>query len=386
VRREAGPHVALVAHAIHDQGGMERAFYELIRRAHDRYRFTVIAGELAPELRALVEWRRVPVPRRPAVLAQLAFAVVAGRTLTHTRAELVHTLGAVVPNHVDLSTVQFCHAGYVSTTGRLAPPDVPVVRRLNTSAARVAALVAERRCYRPEHTRLAAAVSEGVAAELARHYPRLPVVITPNGVDVTRFRPRADTREKVRREHAANGDVVALFVGGDWDRKGLGVAIQGLALARGANAARLKLWVVGAGDDRRFRSLAASLGVADGVSFLGKRADTEAFFQAADLFVSPTQYETFSIAAYEAAASELPVVSTPVSGVAELVGDGEAGILVERSAQAVGTALARLAGDEDLRRHMGEAARRKAAAYGWDRSVNSVTEAYDGLLRSGGRQ
>jgi glycosyltransferase involved in cell wall biosynthesis len=361
------PTVAFVAHEVHDHGGMERAAAELLRRGHERCQFVVVSSALAPELRPVVEWRRVRIPARPAALRFATFWALAGRALRGLRADVVHVLGAIVPGRADLATVQFCHAGFRAATGSLAPAGSPPVRRLNTALAHRIALAAERRCYRPGRVRMLAAVSAGVARELERHYPSLPVVVTPNGVDCERFRPPPSRPSRDR--------ITAVFVGGDWDRKGLGIAIEALAAAPG-----VALDVVGAGDVTRFRAIASRYGVAERVRFLGPRQDVERVLQASDVIVLPTLYETFSLAAHEAAASGLPVVATPVHGVAELVGDGEAGLIVERTRASVGAALAQLAADPALRSRLGAEARRRALELDWDRSVASILDAYDSLL------
>lgn len=368
--------VALVAHDIHDRGGMERAFRELVVRAPPHVRFVVVASTLSPELEAHAEWRRVPAPRRPMPLKMIVFAVLGGVRLRRVRADLVHTLGAIVPNRADVTTVQYCHAGHVELTGRLSPEGMPVLRRANTALKRILALAGERWCYRPARLRVLAAVSRGVAREVERHYPGVRVAITPNGVDVERFHPDAEARAALRRElDLADETFVALFVGGDWERKGLDVAIEGMAAAGVAGA---ELWVVGRGDSRRFDQLAGARGVR--VRFFGARDDAERFLQAADVFVLPTLYETFSLVAYEAAASEVPVVATRVSGIDELLDGDGAGVVVERDAAEVGAALARLAADSGLRRALGAAGRRRASAFTWERSVDSVFDLY-GTLR-----
>jgi hypothetical protein len=72
------PSVAIVAHEIHDAGGMERVFAELVRRIHPEWRVVLIASEVAVDLRPLVDWRRVRVPRRPFPLRFLMFFVLVG--------------------------------------------------------------------------------------------------------------------------------------------------------------------------------------------------------------------------------------------------------------------------------------------------------------------
>ena len=367
--------IALVAHDVHDLGGMERAFAELVRGAAPEWRFVVVSRELDESLRPLVEWRRVRTPARPFPLKFLSFALLAGFALRRVRADVVHVLGALVPNRADLATIQFCHAGFVAATGRLAPVEAPPLRRLNSAAARALALAFERWCYRPARLRRFGAVSRGVAGELARHYPSVPASSTPNGVDLDRYRPGAPAeRQRLRAEHGvAPGELVLLFVGGDWNRKGLGIVLEAAA----ALEAPVRLWVVGAGDEQLFGRRAQELGVP--VDFFGRRADTERFYQAADVFVLPTLYETFSLVAHEAAACGLPVVATRVSGIDELVGEDEAGLLVERSAESVAAALTRLAADAGARGRLGAEAARRAERYSWSRSVAATTEVYEEL-------
>lgn len=370
------PRLALVAHGIHDGGGMERAFAELVRRAHRDFHIVVVARDLAPELRPLVDWERVRLPARPVPLLLVWFFVAAGIRVRRSRADIVHTMGAIVPNRCDIATVQFCHAGYREATGALAPPDAPRLRRLNTMVARRLALAGEHWCYRSGRARVLAPVSEGVGRELRSHYPGPRIAVTPNGVDADRFRPDVAARRGLRAEEAVGDEeIIALFVGGDWDRKGLAVAIESLALTK----ARPRLWVVGRGDDRRFAALARKHGVADRVRFFGPRHDTERYYQAADVFVFPTLYEAFPLVVLEAAASGLAIVATPVNGVEELIGD-DAGFLVRRDADAVASALSELAADGDTRRRMGEAARRRCAEYTWDDVVGRVLALYGELV------
>lgn len=376
--QEHRPRIALVAHDIHNGGGMEQAFAELIRRAHTRFDFVVFAATLAPELRPLVTWQHVRIPARPMPLKMLAFFVRGSLPLARARVDLVHTLGALIPNRANLISVHYCHAGARAKTGRLAPKDATHIRRLNTTIAKGLAIVAERYCYRPARAQILAAVSPGVVSELKWHYPGVPVALTPNGVDNDRFRPDPAVRAQVRGAEGVRDEVICLFVGGDWDRKGLAVAIA--ALARADEETRLLLWVVGPGDRRRFEQLAVDLGVGERVRFLGPRPDTEIFYQAADTFVLPTEYETFSLVAYEAAASGLPVVATQVSGIEDVVVDGESGFLVERTPDAVADALVSLAMDSELRVRMGQEGRRSVSAYTWERSVESIVRVYEQLL------
>jgi glycosyltransferase involved in cell wall biosynthesis len=330
----------------------------------------------------VVSWRLVRVPARPFPLKFFVFWIRAGVALRQLDVDLIHAVGAIVPNRIDLATISFCHAGYVARERGLVPPGVKPTRRINRAIGRVLALLAERWVYRPGRLRAFGAVSEGVGEELARHYPAVPCTVTPNGVDLAQFHPDPDTRVKFRKlQETADDTMVALFVGGDWDHKGLSIAIGGVAEARAAGV-DVVLWVVGRGDVDRFAALSAALGARPHVRFYGHRRDTWRFYQSADLFVLPSSYETFSLVCFEAAACALPLVIPPISGAREIVGTDEAGCLVERSASSVAAALTRLAAKPGLRSALGEEARRRAQAYGWDRSAQSVASLYEQLLTS----
>ncbi len=373
--------MALVAHAIHDHGGMERVCAELIRRAAGRVEFVVISRDLAPDLRPLVEWRRIPVPSRPVPLKFTTFFALAALEVARAKADLVHTVGALVPNRTDLAAVHFCHAGWYRATGTLAPRDAPLPRRVNTGIQRTLAIAAERWCYRPGRVQTLAAVSKMVATELERHYPGVRVVVTPNGVNAERFRPDPHTRRKLRScLGAGEHDIVALFVGGDWDRKGLRTAIEGLAAARATGADTACLWVVGPGDSRRFADIAATAGVGHATSFFGHQPDPAPFYQAADLLLVPSSYEAFSLALVEGAAAGLPLVTADVGVAREVVGHGKGGVIVRPTPTDVGQAIAHLALHPDERTRMSAAVHRRASAFSWDASIEIILAEYERLL------
>ena len=320
--------MALVAHDVHDSGGMERACAELIRHGSNDVDFCVISSELAPQLRPLVhQWIRIDTPTRPFPLKFAVFWIRAGIALRRVDVDLIHSVGAIVPNRVDLASIHFCHTGFVAKSHRFVPQDTPLHRRVNTAFSRSLALLAERWSYRPGRLRSFGAVSQGVADELGHQFASVPCAVTPNGADLSLFRPNGEVRMAIRSaEGAAPTTTVALFVGGDWGRKGLKIAIAALAGVR-ATGEDVELWVVGKGDRVRFERFSAEQGVAPHVHFHGIRKDTDRFYQAADLFVLPSAYETFSLVCFEAAACGLPLVIPPISGAREIVGANEGGCL-----------------------------------------------------------
>jgi glycosyltransferase involved in cell wall biosynthesis len=146
------------------------------------------------------------------------------------------------------------------------------------------------------------------------------------------------------------------------------------------------LWVAGSGDAQRYQAIADDLGVGDRVRFFGYVAAPERLYQAADIFVLPSAYETFCMVAYEAASSALPVVATAVNGVEDLLRGDQAGRLVDATAESVGNALTELAGDSDRRHQMGSTARRLVAELTWQSSVEQTVALYDELASEGSRR
>jgi UDP-glucose:(heptosyl)LPS alpha-1,3-glucosyltransferase len=379
VGRGARATVTIVAHDVGTPGGMERQLGELCRGLLARGHGVIVVArrcEIPPHPH--LRWVRVRVPRRPFSVAYPAFFFAGTLAVWRHREGVLHTTGAVICSRADLSTVHFCHDGFRAAGGGSRASRERRAHRLNTTASDAMSRVAERLCLRPSRTRRLVAVSGGVARELEGLFGgRSEIVVIPNGVDRVRFAPDPPARARVRdRMGLGAGDLVALFVGGDWERKGLRWAIEGVASAPGWH-----LVVVGQGDERRHRAHARNRGVADRVHFTGGTPDTAPWYAAADAFVLPTVYEAFPLVLLEAAAAALPLLAGRVSGAEELICDGENGWFVERDGADIGERLRALGADAALRAAMGAAARERSAGYTWDRVVEAYVKLYASAAR-----
>jgi glycosyltransferase involved in cell wall biosynthesis len=363
------PRVAFVVHDAGQTWGVGTALRELVAGASDRYRFVVVSTRLRDDLRGRVEFVRVPAPAGPFRLRWAVFFCLAALRLRRVRADLIHAVsyGPVVPT-ADLASVFFDHAAYQERRGGAKSP----LARLTVAIDR----------WGYGRARMLAALAPGGARELERRYAGTPVVVTPYVVDTARFHPDAGDRAAVRSEQGVGeGEVVAVFVNNDvWQLKGLTETITAFAAARAAAPDLAWLWVVGSGPTRRFAQIAAEHGVGVRVRFLGFRHDIERLLRGADVFVLPTLFETFSLGVHEAAATGLPVISTLVFGVEDLIGDGAAGIPVAQDRHEVASALQRLALDAGLRQRLGRQARARATAFTPERWVSANVAAYERLL------
>ena len=149
----------------------------------------------------------------------------------------------------------------------------------------------------------------------------------------------------------------------------------------------VQLVVVGGKRLAPWRRMAARLGVAAAVQFVGPVEDIVPYYAAADLYVHPTIYDTCSLVVLEAAACGLPVVTTRCNGAAELFHDGGDIVLVadpaddEAFAAAVGACWTPAA-----RRRMGDAARQTALAQTFDRNVDNIVALYEEVVEQRARR
>lgn len=369
--------VTIVANHVGGIGGMEQQLEQLVKGVLVRgIEVTLISRTSDITPRAGLRLVRVPGPTRPFTIAFPWFCIAATILTARHRRGVVHATGAIVGNRVDVATVHLLHAA-VDRLSVVRSRRSTLFHRINARAAHRMSFLAERFSYRPSRTQRLVAVSSGSKAEIARFYPAMAgrIDVIPNGIDVHRFRPNAFARMEQRAAWGVSAaDLVALFVGGEWQRKGLTVAIRALAGSPGWS-----LVVVGEGDAIGAQRLARTLGLGARVRFVGRHLEPERCYAAADAFVLPTSYETFSLVTYEAAASGLPLLVTAVSGVVDILVDGVNGFFIDRSPATLATRL-RILTDDTKRREMGAEARRAAAsAASWPAMCDRYAEMYSQL-------
>ena len=207
--------------------------------------------------------------------------------------------------------------------------------------------------------------------------------VIPPGVDLARFRPMSRCQS---REHLGYGDEKnILFVGRLEPLKGLDNLFRAVASLENSSSVRLN--VVG-GDTNseektRLQALASSMRLDASIRFIGAVTQDElpVHYNAADVCVLPSHYESFGLAALEAAACGRPVVASRVGGLPTIVQDGTTGYLVpSRRADLMAERLWSLLADDVLRSRMGSAARLHAETLSWDRSADLLLARYRELV------
>ena len=171
------------------------------------------------------------------------------------------------------------------------------------------------------------AVSSFLKDETVRDFsvPSSRIDVIPNFVDTEVWRP--DREPCHRSKLAPDGQKIVMHVSNFRAVKRLQDVVEVFARIRREVPARLVL--VGDGPDRpRALKRAADLGLRDDVLFLGRHGSVEEILSCADLFLLPSQSESFGLAALEAMACGAPVVASNAGGLPEVVADGVTGYLL----------------------------------------------------------
>jgi glycosyltransferase involved in cell wall biosynthesis len=206
---------------------------------------------------------------------------------------------------------------------------------------------------------------------------RSRVVLVPNGVGAAEVAPRAEARKLIG---AGEGELVIGFVGRLVEQKAPEVLVR--AMCRVTAAAPLAtLAVVGAGPlERPLRELAARLGVAERILWLGEQ-DARSVMAGFDVLAIPSRKEGLPYVALEAMSAGLPVVATDSAGVESLVQPGVNGEVVPRGdVDAFGAALVSLASDPAKLARYGAGSLQRVAQFSIDRMVERTLETYLDVL------
>ncbi len=227
------------------------------------------------------------------------------------------------------------------------------------------------RCVLHKSDRITA-VSEAVAVHAIRRGAGSDVTVIPNGVDVSRFAPG---------EGGPDGKTV-LFVGRLVPNKGPDVLLRALP-SLAAAFPEVRVLVTGDGPMRgKLTRLAAALGVADVVEFLGHRSDIPELMKEASVFVRPSTLEGLPLTVLEAMSTGIPVVATPVGGTPEIVLHGKTGYIIPMGDHnALSDRIVQVLKSPDEAQQMGARARDLVMSdYTWDRAVDMTERLYLELL------
>jgi len=368
----------VIEHFDPHRGGAEQWTYQFAERllagGHEVH---VVAGRLAESTQPM------PILRHhlPDTHGRLEFAAAAERKLRTLPLDVIHDMGSGWFCDVFESHDGSRYAQWEQKLRTIPRWLRPVKRRMTRVLPRYQEFRRLLARQFADPGRVVLALSRMVATDYLRYHGVHPeqIRLIYNGVDTERFSPdhRAAYREALRRQLGVGEDeTLLLFVGHDFQRKGLATAIRATArLVRAGEAVRMV--VVGGRHPWRPRQMARRLGAGHSVMFAGSVLDTVPYYAASDVYVLPTFYDPCSLGVLEAAASGLPSVTSRFNGAGEMLNDGVNGVLMndpandEELAERIRPLL-----DRETRTNMGRAARHFALDHTLQRNCDEIVAVY----------
>ena len=218
------------------------------------------------------------------------------------------------------------------------------------------------------------AVSENLKDETFRTFPiEKEIRVIYNFVDTRRFHKKPI--DAFRRVIAPNGERILLHASNFRKIKRVLDVVRIFDIVN--KKIPSKLMFVGDGPERPgAENLCRELGIIDNVRFVGRQEQMEDILAVADLFLLTSEYESFGLAALEAMAAGVPVVSTNAGGLPEIAVEGETGYLSEvGDIEAMSGHAIRILEDDNVLQRF----KHNAAAHAKKFDMNAIVPEYEAL-------
>ena len=333
-----------------------------------------------------VHFYKIPAINYPSLPRYIMFFILNSLlfTLKKNNYDIIHATG---PDSLwaDVITVHFCSSAWLYSVkqGSINLPKDTLLQKIKTFHNLIywhLTAWCEKIIYHCNNVKYIITVSEGLKKALISHCQCSPdnIVVIPNPIDEQMILipvEQAQFRNEIRTKHnLTENDKIVLFVAAShWKTKGLLLLLEALTYLPRPD---VKLLVVGKDDQEFYADLARRLGVDKRVIFAGFSKDIRKYYAATEILLHPSYFEGSPLTVLEAAAAGLPVVVTKVSGVEDWIQDGYNGFFVKHDPQDIAEKIKLLVEDEDLRRKMGQNARRSAGNYTRQEVARRTMEVY----------
>lgn len=350
--------IALVVHDFLRGVGHGRYCIELANRFAREHDVHVFANRFEQDVNFQFNGHRIPAWRATALTSVLTFPHNAEKFLARERFDIVHAQGFSCWK-ADVITAHVCNAARY----RIAP-----VRRIKDKLFPALVIPRERKFYRQSADAEVIAVSKVVQREIEKEYGNRKTHVIYHGVNADEFTPPAgELKAAIRKELGLPAERWLWMFAGEAS-KGLPETMRALR-----DFPEAHLLVVSRSPANR--RLARTIGATGRVTFHGPTESIAKFYQASDVFVYPSQYDTFGMVVAEAMACGLPVVVGTDIGAAEWVRNGENGFVCDPNDVVPALRKARSA-------MIADAARATALAHTWDDCAAKTLTVYQRVIES----
>jgi UDP-glucose:(heptosyl)LPS alpha-1,3-glucosyltransferase len=377
--------IAVLVRRFVSTGGVERYAVEVTQRLAPQHEVHVFAQEWSFQGKTAISFHKIPKwPARPSWLNQTLFSYFT-RKAAGNGFDIVHSHEKVTD--FDVMTIHSpCFRSYISQERKLLKR-IFVRASLPFSPQKLGWLTLEKKQFTYNSNKIFVAVSEKVKKDVQANYP-IPderFRIAYPGVDIS-MKKHIDAgadRKQLRSELGLpQDDLIVLFVGTEFRRKGLDALLGALSMTP---LSKLRLVVAGGGGGKmkEYRHLVNKMGLTERVIFLGLVENVEHLYALSDIYVLPTLSDPYGMAPMEAMLCGVPVAlsSSEYCGAAEHIKNQEALIINNpRDPKGIADALGKLM-DEGLRAEMSRKGRTLAEQLTWEKTTEATLSAYDEALR-----
>jgi glycosyltransferase involved in cell wall biosynthesis len=211
-----------------------------------------------------------------------------------------------------------------------------------------------------------------------------PVNTLPNGIELEKFASvfKENARDTLKFPLSSK---IIIFVGTLIPVKGIKYLIRAMALLS-ENDSSIKLLLVGDGSERQeLMTLTDELNLKDNIIFIGRVPNEKVpmYLAASDIFALPSKSEGFPLVVLEAMASGLPVVTTRVRGLPEIVKEGVNGYIVDpQNSEQLAAKLQMLINDSNLRQQISKNNKENVKLYSWRRITKDLEAIYLSVIHN----
>lgn len=385
--------IAIINEHCHKIGGPNKYIAEIAERLGHIHEVHIFAQSFADVENKKVIFHKVPVIKGTWLLTFLSFIVNSTILIKlNGKFDIIHSQGVncliqnVVTNHCTFTPAYNIYDSCNVTEKYYFGDNFlkKALRKWLYYKTKLLMYHLEKKIYGSKSKRKIIAVSEEVKREINEYYHKSPEEITViyNGVNLEKFNlsNKNEYRKLIRGKfNIKEEDFVLLFVGANWENKGLELLIKALPLL---NDQSIKLLIVGHWRKIYYETLINSLQLKEQVIFAGETDHPEKFYGASDIFVLPSYYEACSLATLEAAASCLPILTTKTNGSRELIIDGENGYFIKHSPEDISNKIRYLLNNKEKLEETGRKIRQKLEEenYSWDKTADLVLKVYKEVI------
>ena len=353
-------------------GGAEQFVFELTERIaqNNCYDLHVFANQWRAGS-SPVTFHKVPIIRFPKWLATPSFAFFANKKIASFNFDIIHT-------HDRIFTADICTLHSV--------PHKFWVKKIRhkkfLSLFDRATVYTEKRLFNSSQCHIFMPVSNLAKEILLNEFPQLKKktrVLCP-GVNLDKYCPTNSARKSESAFGFSPDDFVLLFVGMNFELKGLDPVMAALCQSQQKSPRPLKLLVAGKGDIEKYTKLATKLNIKNNVVFAGTRDDMENIYSEGDMLIMLSQFDTFGMVVLEAMANSLPVIISSNVGAQDLVEDGKNGFIVGRNDIGVISEKILMVLNDTTYSQIASEAKKTAIQHSWDIKASFVEAIYQDLI------